>query len=64
MQQEDRLKWAELISKDRDAFFEKYSWFLGFFSTVAIVVVISIILYILIFKFQNIDGPRFIRHGF
>ena len=49
MQQEDRLKWAELISKDRDAFFEKYSWFLGFLSTVAIVVVISIILYILIF---------------
>ena len=37
MQQEDRLKWSELISK------------VGFFSSVAIVVVISIILYILIF---------------
>lgn len=33
----------------KELFFEKYSWFLGFFSSVAIVVVISIILYILIF---------------
>ena len=33
----------------KELFFEKYSWFLGFLSAVAIVVVISIILYILIF---------------
>lgn len=33
----------------KELFFEKYGWFLGFLSTVAIVVVISIILYILIF---------------
>lgn len=33
----------------KELFFEKYSWFLGFFSSVAIVVVFSIILYILIF---------------
>ena len=33
----------------KELFFEKYGWFLGFFSSVAIVVVVSIILYILIF---------------
>lgn len=33
----------------KELFFEKYSWFLGFFSSVAIVAVVSIILYILIF---------------
>ena len=38
-----------IINQRKSCFFEKYGWFLGFLSAVAIVVVVSIILYILFF---------------
>ena len=44
-----KLKVVNDYKSKKELFFEKYSWFLGFLSAVAIVVVVSIILYILIF---------------